>query len=192
MSLPLQVAFITGQSDPERCALSPLQAAFLDALPVPDAGKVRVNFPYTTTTLPHRRVALGPASWHNGRQYLGSRAPAFAERHRAGALALLSRADRTVLLAGSCGLELLANLGLPDSALRRVAVFAYGPVARRRPACEVVVVQGRRDWISRAWGPHADEVVEAGHLDYLRDAEVLAHARAFIVRVASRADAVAP
>jgi hypothetical protein len=192
MSLPLQVAFLTGQSDPGRCALSPEQRAFLDALPVADAGKVRVNFPYDDQTPPYRDVPLVAASWHNARQYLASRAPAFAGRHRRAVLQLIARAECTVLLAGSCGLKLLANLDLSDEMLRRVQVFAYGPVARRRPACDVFVVRGRRDWIARLWGGQAQLLVDAGHMDYLRNAEVLASCRAFVAGCAARGQGGGP
>lgn len=187
MSLPLQVAFITGQSDPRRCALSPAQEAFLDTLPVPDDGKVRSNFPYDVRTPPYREVPLVAASWNNARQYLASRRPAFAEAHRRAVLRMLARAEHTVLLAGSCGLELLANVSLPETAIHRVHVFAYGSVSRHRPACETLVVQGRRDWIARAWRGPVDHLVEGGHMAYLENPEVRARCREFVVRVAARA-----
>ena len=186
MSVPLQVAFMTGQSDPGRCALSPAQHAFLDALPVPEAEKLRRNFPYADDTPPHRDVPILAASWHNVRQFLASRAPSFGERHRPAVLRMIARADHTVLLAGSCGLEILANLELPDAALRRVHVFAYGPVARHRPACDTFVVRGRRDWIAGVWGVHADRLVGAGHMNYLKNAEVLASCQAFVAGCAAR------
>ena len=62
--------------------------------------------------------------------------------------ARLRLADRTLFLAGSSGLELLYNLDLPNADLARIHVFAYGPVARRLPACDACFVQGR-DLISR-------------------------------------------
>jgi hypothetical protein len=169
----VQVMILTGQSDPGRCALSPVQQAFLDALPVPGAAKLRLNFPYSESTAWRQPSLLG-ASLANGRQYLASRRRAFADRHAPAVLRQLAQAQHTVILAGSCGLELLANLTLPASALRDVQVFAYGPVARRRPACDCVLVQGRRDWISRWWFPQVDHVVDCGHLDYLESPEVLA------------------
>ena len=174
----LQVAFLTGQSDPGRCALSPLQSAFLDALPVPEAARVRLNFPYVAGPA-HREVALLRASWNNVRQYLASRRPEFGARHRPAVLALLERAERTLLLAGSCGLELLANLDLPAATLGRVDVVAYGPVGRHQPACSSLLVQGRRDWVSRVWyrGP-VDARIDCDHLGYLETRELreLCHA----------------
>jgi hypothetical protein len=188
----LQVAFMTGQSDPGRCALSPIQQAFLDALPVPDSGKVRTNFPYDAGTLPYREMTLALASWNNVRQYLASQSAAFAAAHRPAVLRMLGRAERTVILAGSCGLEILANLSLPQSALEHVHVFAYGPVCRHRPACEVVVVRGRRDWLARACGTRRDRMVEGGHLTYLQNPEVLARCRAVVARVAASAGVCVP
>ena len=185
MSLALQVAFLTGQSDPDRCALSPEQQAFLDRLPVVPNGRVGRNFPYAPDTEAYRPVPLLPASWHNAHQYLASRKPRFAERHRPAVLRMLSQAEQTVLLAGSCGLELLAQLSLPASALIRLHVFAYGPCARRHPDCDLVTVLGRHDWIARAWSGSAHHVVAATHFSYLTSPEVLALCRAFIMRVAA-------
>ncbi len=174
MKPPLQIAFLTGRSDPRSAALSPLQTAFLDTLPAPDGWKVRVNFPYPAAAPPFRATPLLLASWRNSCQYLASRRAAFAGRHRAAVLDRLAAAERTLLLAGSSGLELLANLRLPAAALARLHVFAYGPVARRLPDCDCRLVQGRRDWISRAGlRPGGAARVDSGHLGYLADPAVL-------------------
>jgi hypothetical protein len=170
----LQVMILTGQSDPGRSALSPLQEKFLAALPLPAAVKSPLNFPYAVSAEGWRNPSLLRASLANGRQYFESRRPAFAERYAPAVLRQLAQARCTVILAGSCGLELLVNLKLPADALTGVRVFAYGPVARRRPACPCVLVQGRRDWISRWWFPQVDHRVNCGHLDYLESPEVLA------------------
>jgi hypothetical protein len=187
MTLPLQIAFLTGQSDPRGSALSPSQKTFLDALPAPDDWKVRVNFPYPETTPPHRPMPLLRASWNNARQFLLSRRTSFAARHRPPLLALLGRAERTLFLAGSCGLELLANLDLPTRELERLHVFAYGTVAWRRPTCDLRQVRGRRDGVARvlsrvAPGP-SDTWAECGHLDYLEDPNVLALCGAFVTEL---------
>ena len=173
MRPPFQILFLTGRSDPESAALSPVQTAFLDALPAPDGWKVRVNFPYPAATPPYRETPLLRASWQNFRQFAGSRRMAFAARHREPVLDRIEAAERTFVLAGSSGLELLANLRLPAAALARLHVFAYGPVARRLPVCDCRLVQGRRDWISRAWFRAVQARVECGHLDYLADPAVL-------------------
>lgn len=178
MKPPLQIAFLTGASDPRSAALSPVQTAFLDALPAPDAWKLRVNFPYPAATPPYRETPLLLASWRNGRQYLASRRPAFPERYRPRVLERIEAAERTFFLAGSSGLELLANLHLPGATLAHLHIFAYGPVARRLPDCDCRLVVGSRDRISRAWFPAAVSPagtrVACGHMDYLSDPAVLA------------------
>jgi len=186
MSTSLQVAFLTGQSHPASCALSPAQEAFLDRLALPDVAVVRRNFPYGDVTPPYRDVALLAASWNNTRQYWRSRTIDFANRHRPDVVRLIDRADCTVLLAGSCGLELLTNLDLRAEDLARLRVFAYGAVARRRPACDVFAVLGRRDWIARAFGGPIDAAVDCGHMDYLETPDVLTLCRSFIANVAGR------
>jgi hypothetical protein len=168
-----QVIFLTGQSDPDRCALSPEQQAFLDALPLPASAKIALNFPYEADTPPWRAIPLWIGSVNNARQYARSRRPAFAADHAPRVQQLLGRARRTLILAGSCGLELFVNLQLPREVLDTVQIFAYGPTARRRPDCACVLVQGRGDWISRLWFDRVDHLVACGHRDYLRSAEVL-------------------
>ncbi|WP_257388814.1 hypothetical protein [Tahibacter caeni] len=172
-----QVAFLTGQSDPQGCALSPSQQRFVAAFAA--SAAVDRNFPYADDTPAFRAVPLWRASIANARQYLDSRGVAFRRRHRPAVEALLARRDRSLLLAGSCGLELLVNLQLPRDLLDRVAVFAYGPVARRRPDCDCLLLQGHRDLLSRWYFPQADVRVAAGHMDYLAQADVLQHCRAF-------------
>jgi hypothetical protein len=169
----LQVFFLTGQSDPPRCALSPAQQAFIDALPLPESAKLRLNFPYVAGTAPWRANSLVIASLNNAVLYLRSRRAGFAQ-HGPSLLRQLERADQTLILAGSSGLELLANLRLPREALRSVHVFAYGPVARGCPPCACTLVQGRRDWISRAWFGSVDHRVDCSHMDYLESPDVLA------------------
>ncbi len=178
MKPPFQIAFLTGQSNPGNAALSPLQTTFLDALPAPNEWKVRVNFPYPDTPQTFRRTPLPLASFHNLALYLRSRRPAFAAHHRPPVLAQIERAERTLFLAGSSGLELLGNLDLPTAVLARLHVFAYGPVARRLADCDAAIVQGR-DSISRLFfrGGRAEgriSTVECDHLDYLRDPAVYA------------------
>jgi hypothetical protein len=185
--MTIQVMFLTGQSDPGRCALSPVQQAFLDALPLPAAAKVPVNFPYLySDTMPWRTTPIVVASVRNAWQYLASRRSAFAATCAPGVRAQLARAQKTLILAGSNGLELFANLRLPREVLARVEVFAYGPVARRLPECPCSLVQGRRDWLSRAWCSRVDYRVGCGHLDYLESPEVLALCVAVLNQLAAR------
>ena len=197
---PLQVALLTGRSDPSSCALAPGQARFLDALAEPGVAVVRTAFPWPgadacadrTGGAPPpaaRPVPLPLASVRNAAQYLGSRRASWAARHRPALDALLARAERTVLVCGSCGLELLANLGADAAALARIDVFAVAPVARRLPACRrVVLVRGRGDRISRWWIDAVDHTVDGGHMDALDDPATLSLARDFVA--AALADAV--
>lgn len=184
-TIPLQIAFLTGQSDPRSCALSRTQSAFLDALAVPEPARVRSNFPYLPGSSAPTHTPLWRASWNNARQYLASRSPAFAEQYRPSVSRMIARADHTVLLAGSSGMELLANLRLPDRELERLHVFAYGTVARTRPACETMAVYGRRDWIARPWRESADIIVDCAHMTYLETPQVLTLCTAFVTSVES-------
>lgn len=180
MRLPFQVVFLTGQSDPRSCDLSPVQRAFLDALPVPDGAKVPLNFPYDATLRPWRKVPLWRASLRHGLLFVTMRRRAF-RRHRDAVITQLDRADRTLVLAGSIGLDLLGRLDLPRELLDRLSVFAYGPVATKPPACHTLRVCSRQDWVARWWP--ADVYVDSGHLDYLDNPEVVDLCREVLTEV---------
>ncbi|KHL59545.1 hypothetical protein [Xanthomonas cannabis] len=181
----LQIAFLTGQSDRARCALSAEQQQFLQALQGGGRRLIDCNYPYRPDSAPHRRTPLWRASLSNARQYLGARAGRVASADRARVAGLLQHSPMTVLLAGSCGLQLLTALQLPQSARARLAVFAYGPVCRAPGAFgQLRVVQGRGDWLSRALFDGAvAHAPRCGHMDYLRSASVLASCRAFVAEV---------
>jgi len=183
------VAFLTGQSDPRTNALSPVQRGFLDRSPVPPVQRLDLNFPYRPA-VEWRETNLFRASFSNARQYLASRRPSFADAHRGAFQETFGSAGKVVLLAGSCGLELLVNLRLPEETLRRVHVFAYGPVSRSLPRCaSLETVQGNRDAISRWWHRSVDHVIPCGHMDYLETAETMALFSAFHRRVTGGGDA---
>jgi len=180
----LQLAFLTGQSDPARCALSPQQRAFGQALLAPGRVLHPCNFPYDAATPDHQPAALLAASWHNTRHYLRSRRPGFAAAHGPALAQLLQAAPHTLLLAGSCGLELLANLELPPALAQRCSVLAYGPVARRAPqVAQLQVLVGRQDWVSRLGWRGARQWIDSGHMDYLQQPAVLAIARGLAARL---------
>lgn len=185
----VQIAFLTGRSDPDSCALSPMQQAFLERLAGPGRLLVPYNFPYEPTGRAHRPTGLLRASLNNYREYRNSRCPAYRQRYRPAVKALLQRAPRTVFLAGSCGLELLFNLRLEVEDLARMFVFAYGPVARALPDCHCVIVRGRRDWVCSRFVGTSSYEVDCGHLDYLRHERVHRICEALVHRVA--ADSVA-
>lgn len=181
----LQIAFLTGQSDPESCALSMQQRHFLLQLQGPGRRLIDCNYPYRSASPTYRHMPLWRASVSNARQYLAARAARVADADRMRVVALLEQAPTTVLLAGSCGLQLLTALRLSQALRTRLAVFAYGPVCNAPAAFgQLHVVQGSGDWISRALFAGAPDLMPAcGHLHYLRDAAVLAECQAFIAQV---------
>lgn len=179
----LQVAFITGRSRKDNWALSPQQQIFIQSITDDGVHAVVRNFPWTPQTQVWQDSGIVRASISNMREYLGSRRQLFALRYRDVALQMLAGAEQTLLLAGSCGLELFNNLQLPVSVMPRIAIFAYGPVARRRPYCRHLLVQGRSDVISRCWFPAADKHINSDHMNYLTQPELMALCRAFIADI---------
>lgn len=182
MSAPARprIAFLTGQSDPGRCALSPAQRRVLAHLAeaAPDLDVIPHNFPWPAHAPPWRAVPLMRASLANGRQWLAARRgslSAFGAEEIAMAQSRLRDAPRTLLLAGSCGLSLLDALiaTFDDAERMRLRVIAYGAVARRWPQGIVgTALRGDRDRIARWFGPHdgpAPRSLACGHLDYLDD-----------------------
>lgn len=169
--LNYQVILLTGQSDLRCCALSPQQKAFLDQSVHGDA-QVLTNFPYDPSSAPYRATPVAIASIRNGWQYFGSRSPSFSTKHTSRIIRLIERRDRTIFLTGSCGLELFNNFRLPSALIGRIRLFAFGPVARRRPDCEHLLVGSRKDWLSRFFFPTPDHWVNCTHLDYLRSTAV--------------------
>jgi len=187
-----QVALLTGQSDPSQWVLSPAQDTFLASIGVPPDCRVRLNFPYREGSTDYRPAHLLEASLHNGALYFRSRLRAFRQKHLTDVEALIAAADRTVFLAGSCGLELFNNLRLRQSLLERVSVFAFGPVARGRPACAHLLVGGRRDPLSRWFFPRPDHLIDCGHLSYLSDPTLRTLCRGFVAETARAARETAP
>lgn len=176
-STTLQVLFLTGQSDPRSCGLSPVQHAFLDDLPVPEATKVRLNFPYDARLAPYRPVPIWRGSLRHLVLFVRIRLlmTGWAAKHRPRVEEQLRRADRTLVLAGSIGLDLLGRLDLPRDLLDRLTVVSYGAVATRPPDCRTIRVASSSDHLAR-WWPR-DLEVEAGHLDYLGSPEFAALCR---------------
>jgi hypothetical protein len=186
-----RIAFLTGQSDPGRCALSPAQRATLDTL-APHAAGVELhpcNFPWDTNTAPWRAVPLLRASLANSRQYLAARRNVAGtlehDVHNAARARLLA-APRTLLLVGSCGLALLDALVAPFDAGQRTRLRAvsYGGVAPRWPAgIDGLQLRGRRDHIAAWLGPvdgPSPQTVDHGHMDYLDGDAVAQAARAHL------------
>ena len=194
---PPRIAFLTGQSDPGCCALSPVQRATLDALAA-DASDLRLdplNFPWDDCSPPWRSVPLLRASFANGRQFLAARRGqwgGFTPEAIAQARASLQIPPRTLLLVGSCGLSLLDTLIAPfdDAQRARLRVVAYGGVAPRWPSrIEGVQLRGRRDRIAAWLGPNdgpSVRHVDHGHLDYLEGRAIVDAAREWLALAARR------
>lgn len=173
-----RVAFLTGQSDPGRGALSPVQCAALDALAEhnDDIDFDPHQFPWDSAAAEWRPVPLLRASLANGRQYLGARRGilhAVSSTQCDAARERLLSAPRTLLLIGSCGLALFDTLIAPfnDDARARLRVVAYGAVAPRWPrGIDGTQLRGDRDriaaWLGPGDGPPPIRIA-AGHLDYL-------------------------
>lgn len=177
-----RIALLTGRSDPQRNALSPIQRALLDQLAEHAEGIAfdPHNFPWLADSAPWRPVPLLRASLANGRQYLAARRGAFQGLTSAQAdhaRARLLSAPRTLLLVGSCGLALLDALVAPFDRTQRaqLRVIAYGAVAPRWPQrdgmpLDGVQLRGDRDRIAAWLGPRngpRPRMIAAGHMDYL-------------------------
>lgn len=179
----LQIAFFTAQADPRTCALSRVQGAFLDPWRGrPHVAMVERNFPYDSAFAPARGRPLWRESLSVVRQYWSARHGSFAANYQTSVSAMLAQADETVLLAGSCGLELLRRLDLSAADFARLSFVGYGAVTKQRPPCPGILVLGERDWIARGRGPAPDRRVPCGHLDYLVNAEFAALCSDFLER----------
>lgn len=168
------VGFITGHSVRGCTGLSHEQREFQQRSAVPAANWLRHNFPWQETFPFPEPFRLLSASWNNLRHYFVSRRSAFREQHCPQVVARFAHYDAVILLAGSCGLELLNNLDLPAETRQRLHVFAYGPVSRRRPdVASCFLVQGERDVISRTFHRHVDARFHCPHMGYLAVTETL-------------------
>jgi hypothetical protein len=176
--------FITGHSVPGYTGLSREQRDFQSRSVVPEKNWLRHNFPWKETFPYPKSFNLVSGSWNNVRHYLASRRRAFRVQHRMAVIERFAPHDQVLLLAGSCGLELLNNLHLPEETRRRLHVFAYGPVCRSRPdVASLFVVQGSRDFLSRAFHRRADARFTCSHMSYLEAPETLHLLNLFYRRV---------
>lgn len=178
MSARPRVAFLTGQSDPGRGALSPVQRNALQALADgnDDLHFDPHQFPWHSAAGAWRPVPLLRASIANGRQYLGARRGLLhgvSMTQRDSAREHLLHAPRTLLLVGSCGLALFDALiaAFDDNDRARLRVVAYGAVAPRWPrSIDGTQLRGDRDriaaWLGPGDGPPPQRIA-AGHMDYL-------------------------
>ena len=172
-SICLGAIFLTGQSDRRSCGLSPDQQQTADMLQSLDIEVQPLNFPYQEQMAGYRKINILLASIANLHMYFQSRQEAFVSRYRPQFCRKISQHAFTLVLAGSCGLEILNNFQLSDEVKKRLLIFAYGPIARKRPDIRCTMVQGRRDRLSRYFFPQTDFSVDCGHMDYLQSPEVI-------------------
>lgn len=186
--VPLQIAYITGRGLPGYAQLSPVQLAFINQLARPGRRLVRLNFPYfchAENTTGIRPPGLLTASFNNSRDYYTSRYHSFQQCYQSPVADLLAQAANTVLLAGSCGLELFNNLHLPVELMTSTTLISYGAVARQRPVCRHILIQGDQDWLSKIYFRRVDYKVHCGHMNYLSSPEVLAICERYIAHLES-------
>jgi len=166
-------AFITGHSVRGCTGLSKVQRDFQRRSIIPLEKWLPHNFPYHET-FPFPEPSLLSASFNNVVHYFRSRLPAFQKQHQETVCQVFSSYDAVILLAGSCGLELLCNLDLPQPLRRRLHVFAYGPVSRSLPeVASMLTIQGTGDLLSRSFHPTADHRFPCPHTGYLKAPETL-------------------
>ena len=164
-----RVALLTGQSSFVSSALSPVQVSFLRAVAPAGASVLEMGFPFDSSFLGDgfREAGMATASWRNARQVgwaLGS--ARFRGIVRARLEMLFGAASRTILIAGSCGLQ-LANLGWPGE------VVALGPACLGMLRVRAYVVRGRGDgWSRLLYRGRVDRACGCGHLGYWESEEV--------------------
>lgn len=162
------VGFISGHSVRGCTGLSQEHREFQRRSTVPERNWLRYNFPWQETFPFPEPFQLLSASLNNVLHYFESRRQVFREAHRSVVVELFAEYDAVILLAGSCGLELLNNLDLPEQTRQRLHVFAYGPVSRNRPqVASCFLVQGEQDLISWVFHREVDIRFPCGHMSYL-------------------------
>ncbi|WP_354624884.1 hypothetical protein [Psychromonas sp. MME2] len=169
----MKAIFITGQSNRRCCQLSPKQKKIADFLEEEGVSVAPFNFPYDSQMNVYHETNLLNASLSNTLQYFLSRKPHFEKQYRAQVIKQFEQYGYCIVMAGSCGLELLNNLHLPVKLLKNMHVIAYGPVARTLPKTQVTMIQGRNDWLSKLFFKEVDYLVDCGHMDYLESTEIL-------------------
>jgi hypothetical protein len=189
----LKVVWLSGASDPFSSTLSDAEERFLESFTLPRDQVVWSNFPFTGPCK-RRHVPLPMAALSNVLQFLVASTPVyrwFAGRHWR---ALCASASSVLVVAGSCGAQLLRALerATPDGVA--VHALALGPVAWRAPRCLDAALVGTDDGYSRVFARSLPtELVEAvpgvDHMSYLESDDVVRRVRDWIL---ARRDAYTP
>lgn len=166
---PRKIALLSGLSDPSTCALSDVQAQFFASLDAKNDEKLAANFPYVPCAPPASRPPLWLASWRNVHQFLGASRPRYRDAARRHWRALADSCDELLVITLSCGLEILNQCLDADDERRAISIIALGPVARKAPPLDCLLVCGERDRIARWYFPRSDVMLPGvGHMDYFR------------------------
>ncbi|MCW5202065.1 MAG: hypothetical protein QTN59_17240 [Candidatus Electrothrix communis] len=169
----LGTIFLTGQSDKHSCSLTPDQQKTAHELRKLGVEVQPLNFPYQERMAPYRKINILLASMANLQMFFQSRRPEFTSKYRSRFCEKISEYALTLVLAGSCGLEIINNLRLPDDVKKKLHIFSYGPVARKMPDISCTLVQGRHDGLSKYFFSKVDFSVNCGHMGYLQSPEVM-------------------
>lgn len=184
-----KIAFLTGLSNPQSCALSKVQKLFLKKLELPEIYKLYLNFPYIPSE-GRENTPLWKASFHNMQQFLTVHSyRALVQEHLN---ELVNSTEHLVFITGSCGLEIL-NIGLSEKASRKILhVYALGPVAWQKPRCPCALIQGSSDFISKFFFRKINlQPNDVNHMNYLESKEVFefinTHSRQLLTTASSKA-----
>lgn len=160
------IAWVAGRSDPATCRLSPQRVAFLNRIALPGWKTLQLNFPYARElNQPLRRTHLLWASFHNAWQFLADTWGLRRQANRGAWRSVLQSREKLLLIANSCGLQLLLDSRIDCG--ENVFVIALGPVGWRRPQCPHLLIQGENDYLSRLfYRRHVAVIAGQGHLNY--------------------------
>jgi hypothetical protein len=163
-----KIVIVTGLSDPNSCRLTEAQLSLINLPALPPDSVVTENFPFVQQ--PEGSMSsrsLAQASLANGLQFFRTWTAGYRNLAAVHWASLLQSVDHLLVVAGSCGIQLVTSCPAIQQAADKVRLLALGPVGTRQPRLSTVLVQGQRDWLSRSFFPRPDLIVaRVGHLDY--------------------------
>lgn len=179
----MKIAFITGLSTWGNHSLSPEQTSFLNSLQTEENNKIYCNFPYTNNVKKYKHTNVVLASFSNALQYFLSRTK-WIENKSTQLKHIIKENDKVLLLAGSCGLELLNNIKFSKEEKEKIHIIAYGAVARKIPDFQyLTLIQGKKDFIARIWIHIYDIKIEGHHMNYLESKEFLDFVNSYVEKM---------